>query len=130
MSRILVLDLETTVQRHNDKIDNSPFNPKNRCVSAHFGWLGLKTVDEVTHLVFNHNEKDIPDNPEPLREALNEADVLVAHNAKFDVLWLKAMGMPIPATIRCTMIYEYILAKGQRTQLSLKETAKRRGAVE
>ena len=127
MNRTLVLDLETTVQRFDGKIDNSPFNPLNKCVSAHFGWIGWDTVDEVTNLVFHHNEQDVPDSPEPLREALQEADVLVAHNAKFDVLWLKAMGMPIPPTIRCTMINEYILAKGQRQQLSLKATAQRRG---
>jgi DNA polymerase I-like protein with 3'-5' exonuclease and polymerase domains len=127
MTKTLVLDLETTVQRFDGKIDNSPFNPLNKCVSAHFGWIGWDAVDEVTNLVFHHNEQDVPDSPEPLREALQEADVLVAHNAKFDVLWLKAMGMPIPPTIRCTMINEYILAKGQRTKLSLKETAQRRG---
>jgi hypothetical protein len=127
MNRTLVLDLETTVQRFDGKIDNSPFNPLNKCVSAHFGWIGWDTVDEVTNLVFHHNEQDVPDSPEPLREALQEADVLVAHNAKFDVLWLKAMGMPIPPTIRCTMINEYILAKGQREKLSLKATAQRRG---
>ena len=127
MNRTLVLDLETTVQRFDGKIDNSPFNPLNKCVSAHFGWIGWDTVDEVTNLVFHHNEQGVPDSPEPLREALQEADVLVAHNAKFDVLWLKAMGMPIPPTIRCTMINEYILAKGQREKLSLKATAQRRG---
>tara|TARA_R100000951_G_scaffold112425_1_gene112754 strand:+ start:729 stop:1121 length:393 start_codon:yes stop_codon:yes gene_type:complete len=130
MTKTLVLDLETTVQRFDGKTDNSPFNPNNKCVSAHFGWLGSDTVDEVTHLVFNHNDKATPDSPEPLRKVLSEADILVAHNAKFDVLWLRAMGMPIPPKIRCTMINEYILAKGQRTKLSLKETAQRRGAVE
>lgn len=130
MTKTLVLDLETTVQRFDGKIDNSPFNCANKCVSAHFGWLGWDTVDDVTHLVFNHNQKDVPDSPEPLRKALLEADVLVAHNAKFDVLWLTAMGMPIPPTIRCTMINEYILAKGQRTKLSLKETAQRRMGIE
>lgn len=124
--KTLVLDLETTVQKLNGKIDNSPFNPENKCVSAHFGWLGEDTVDEVTNLVFHHNEKEVPDSPQLMREALEQADVLVAHNAKFDILWLTAMGMPIPPLIRCTMINEYILAKGQRTKLSLKETAQRR----
>ena len=57
----LVLDLETTVQRFDGKTDNSPFNPENKCVSAHFGMLGWDTVDEVFSLVFYHNEKPEPD---------------------------------------------------------------------
>jgi hypothetical protein len=124
--RRLVLDLETTVQKIAGKTDNSPFNPDNRCVSAHFGWLGWDTVDDVQNLVFHHNEQDAPDDPAPLISALLEADMLIAHNAKFDVLWLAEMGMPIPETVYCTMIGEYLLSKGQRRQISLKATAQRR----
>lgn len=125
----LVLDLETTVQKIDGKIDNSPFNPNNKCVSAHFGWIGWETVDNVHSLVFHHNEQDHADPPAPLIAALLEADVLIAHNAKFDVLWLMEMGFPIPPSVYCTMIGEYILAKGQREQLSLKATALRRSVV-
>ena len=57
MKKILVLDLETTVQRFDGKIDNSPFNPDNKCVSAHFGFIGWDTIDKVTNLVFHHNEQ-------------------------------------------------------------------------
>lgn len=124
--KVLVLDLETTVQKLNDKTDNSPFNPDNYCVSAHFGWLGWDTVDDVQTLVFNHNEKPSADRIEPLEQALLEADVMVAHNAKFDALWLQEMGLVLPPKIYCTMIGEYILAKGQRRELSLKATAERR----
>ena len=120
--KTLILDLETTIQRLGGKIDNSPFNPDNKCVSAHFRWLD----GSVQTLVFHHNEKAVPDNPAPLQQALKEADLLVAHNAKFDILWLIEMGFHIPALCFCTMIGEYILAKGQRQQLSLKDTAERR----
>jgi hypothetical protein len=122
----LVLDLETTVQKLGGKTDNSPFNPNNKCVSAHFGWLGWDTVDEVSSLIFNHNDQAKPDDPAPLREALLEADVLIAHNAKFDVLWLLEIGMPIPPQVYCTMIGEYLLSKGQRRLIGLKATAERR----
>jgi len=122
MKKILILDLETTVQRLDGKIDNSPFNPDNRCVSAHYCWLG----EPVQTLVFHHNDKPNPDSPAPLREALKQADVIVAHNAKFDVMWLMEMGFEIPPEVYCTMIGEYVLAKGQRQQLSLKATAERR----
>jgi len=120
--KILILDLETTVQRFDGKIDNAPFNPDNRCVSAHYCWLG----EPVQTLVFHHNDKPIPDSPAPLHEALKQADVIVAHNAKFDVMWLMEMGFEIPPEVYCTMIGEYVLAKGQREQLSLKATAERR----
>ena len=113
----LVLDLETTVQRIDGKTDNSPFNPANKCVSAHFGWLGWDTVDDV---------QTVPDDPEPLRQALLEADVLIAHNAKFDCLWLLEMGMPLPPSVFCTMVAEYLLSKGQRRLIGLKATAERR----
>ena len=125
----LVLDLETTVQKLGDKTDNSPFNPNNKCVSAHFGWLGWDTVDEVTSLVFYHNEQMKSDDPAPLREALLQADLLIAHNAKFDILWLLEIGMPVPPQIYCTMLCEYLLSKGQRRQISLKATAQRRSVA-
>ena len=125
----LVLDLETTVQKMDGKTDNSPFNPDNSCVSAHFAWLDEETVGEVINLVFNHNEQTTTDSMQPLAEALEQADVLIAHNAKFDCLWLQEMGLTLPETIRCTMINEYILAKGQRTELSLKATAHRRNVT-
>ena len=125
----LVLDLETTVQKIDGKTDNSPFNPDNACVSAHFAWLTEDGVGEVTNLVFNHNEHEKPDSIQPLVDALEQAEVLIAHNAKFDCLWLQEMGLDIPETIRCTMINEYILAKGQRTELSLKATANRRNVT-
>ena len=120
--KTLILDLETTIQRLNGKIDNSPFNPKNKCVSAHFCWLR----EPVQTLVFHHNEKEMADSPDTLKQALEEADILVCHNAKFDVQWLVEMGFTIPETVYCTMIGEYILAKGQRQELSLKATAERR----
>lgn len=121
--KALVLDLETTVTDIGGKKDNTPFNPNNKLVSAHFAWLGQR---QVTHLVFHHKDKAIPDSSQPLEDALQEADVLIAHNAKFDVGWLRACGFTIPPKIRCTMINEYILAKGQRTELSLKKVAERR----
>ena len=124
--KVLVLDLETTVQKIGVKIDNSPFNPDNRCVSAHFGFIDSNKIDSVTNLVFHHVEQDVSDSRMLLEAALKKATVLVAHNAKFDVMWLIQMGFEIPDTVWCTMIGEYVLAKGQRQELSLKATAERR----
>ena len=125
----LVLDLETTVQKLDNKTDNSPFNPENRCVSAHFGWLEWDTVEEIENLIFYHNEKVQGDDPAPLIDALNKADVLICHNSKFDLLWLMELGFPIPPEVHCTMLREYVLSKGQRRELSLKAVAERRNTT-
>ena len=125
----LVIDLETTVQKFDNKTDNSPFNPNNRCVSAHFGWLEWDTVEKVENLIFNHNDWAHSDDPAPLIEALNKADVLIAHNAKFDLLWLMELGFPIPPEVHCTMVREYVLSKGQRREISLKAVAERRNTT-
>jgi len=123
---ILVLDLETTVQKVDGKTDNSPYHPDNKCVSSHTSRVELEGMSKVTNLVFHHNEKDVPDSPAPLQEELNWATLLVCQNAKFDVTWLLEMGFKIPDQVYCTMIGEYILSKGQKRSLSLKAIAERR----
>jgi len=124
--KILVLDLETTVQKIAGKTDNSPFNPQNKCVSAHFGWLGWDSVEDVTNLVFYHDDYPHPDDHKSLEDALKECDLAVLQNAKFDFNWLKAMGFTLPRKVYDTMIAEYVLSKGQRRPLSLKVIAERR----
>jgi len=101
--KILIADLETTVAQTGDKKDNSPFHPQNKLVSAHWMWLGESAPHSS---VFYHEEKDTPDTPDDFRSALDEAELLVCHNAKFDVQWLKETGFPIPKDIYCTMIGE------------------------
>jgi DNA polymerase I-like protein with 3'-5' exonuclease and polymerase domains len=123
--KVIIIDLETTVQNHEGTKDNSPYNPKNRIVSAHWQIINDGEASEVFNRVFHHNEKAHPDSTEDLVEALETSDVLVAHNAKFDVSYLLEAGLPIPPTVWCTMVGEYILAKAQRKGLSLKETAQR-----
>lgn len=121
--KVVVVDLETTVQVTNDKTDNSPFHPDNKIVSAH--WKGLHD-EGVRSLVFHHKEQYQPDPPEALQRALDDADIMVTHNAKFDAMWLLEAGFRLPKHIYCTMIGEYIFARGQRTELSLSATAERR----
>ena len=68
--KILILDLETTVKRFDGRIDNSPKNADNRCVSAHYGWLGEVTVDHVHTDVWFHKECSKPDGRDRLEEHL------------------------------------------------------------
>ena len=125
--RTIVLDLETTVQFLEDGTkDNSPFNPKNRIVSAHWRMVHNRDIGPANDLVFFHEEKETPDGPESLIEALEDSDLLVAHNAKYDVMYLQEAGFPIPPNVYCTMIGEYILARGQVVEKSLEAVAERR----
>ncbi|MDA8968134.1 DNA polymerase [bacterium] len=124
--KILVLDLETTVERIEGRIDNSPKNPRNKCVSGYWGWLGEETVDHVKKAVWYHNDYEGCDPTDELRADLLSADMMVCHNTKFDAEWLLEMGFTLPPLVYDTMIIEYLLAKGQRRPLSLKESAIRR----
>ena len=123
---ILVLDLETTVERIDGRIDNSPKNPRNKCVSAHWGWLGETTVDHVNHSILYHIEHEGSDPVDQLKEDLSKASMMLCHNTKFDAEWLMEMGFELPPLVMDTMIIEYLLSKGQRRPLSLKESAIRR----
>jgi DNA polymerase I-like protein with 3'-5' exonuclease and polymerase domains len=124
--KIIVFDLETTVQRDGSDIDNSPFNPRNKMVSAHWRMIEDGVIGEAQSSVFYHKEKATPDSPDAFSEALASADLGVAHNAKFDLLYLISAGLPIPDEMYCTMIGEYIFARAQQISKSLKETAIRR----
>ena len=124
--KILVLDLETTVERIEGRIDNSPKNPRNKCVSGYWGWLGEETVDHVKKAVWYHKDYEGCDPTDELRADLLSADMMVCHNTKFDAEWLQEMGFTLPPIVYDTMIVEYLLAKGQRRPLSLKESAIRR----
>jgi DNA polymerase I-like protein with 3'-5' exonuclease and polymerase domains len=125
--KTIVLDLETTVEFLEDGTkDNSPFNPKNKIVSAHWREIVDGEIGAPTNHVYHHNEVTSPDSPEDLRTLLEGTDLLIAHNAKYDVLYLREAGFPIPPQVYCTMIGEYILARGQRTELSLEAIAEKR----
>ena len=123
MTNILVIDLETTVRRVEGRIDNSPKNPENKLISAHYGWLGSKTVDVVHTDVFYHTQCFEPDGTSRLVDHLNKADIAVLHNAKFDVEWLQEIGLPIPPKVICTMIIEYCLLKGRFFEFDIEGNA-------
>ena len=124
--KILVLDLETTVERIEGRIDNSPKNPRNKCVSGYWGWLGDETVDHVKKAVWYHKDYKGCDPTDELRTDLLSADMMICHNTKFDAEWLLEMGFTLPPLVYDTMIVEFLLAKGQRRPLSLKDSAIRR----
>ena len=127
IERVIVLDLETTVQFGEDKSkDNSPYNPKNKIVSAHWRMIESGVLGPAKHAVFYHDDKETPDSPTEFQEDITRAELIVAHNAKFDVSYLKEANFSLPDKVYCTFVGEYIFARGQRQELSLKATAERR----
>ena len=131
MSIEIVVDLETTVQELTDNIkDNSPFNPRNKIVSAHWRMIEDGELGEPKKAIFYHDEVDYPDSPNELILDLTKASKVIAHNAKFDLLYLQEANFPIPKKVHCTMVGEYLLARGQRIEKSLKATALRRKVQE
>lgn len=136
----VVFDLETGTSRVGEsKIrDNSPFNPENMLVSIHWKTLtNVKDPDVLkadlekpvqTHVVYHeqHPEKQCGSLPFDFLTALDDSDCYVAHNLKFDANWLRSTGISAPEWGWCTMVGEYVLARGTPVEKSLKATAERR----
>ena len=57
--------------------------------------------------------------------ALNHADVLIGHNIKFDLTWIRECGFVYKGDIYDTMVAEYILAKARRWPLGLAALAEK-----
>ena len=117
-----VFDTETTKAPR-----NNPWHP-----DAYLCSVGVADKDGNTRTwLFNHVSESIREHKEMLAEIqkeIDEADVLVFHNAKFDLNWFRRMGLKFDRKdIWCTMVAEYLLT-GQNKQLkySLNECCARR----
>jgi len=78
--------------------------------------VGLKTNNTETVCAFNEN---IYLNP-------GFYDLVIAFNAKFDLLWNKKLGFESPKAVWCVQLAEYMLDR-QKPYPSLEETAKKYG---
>jgi DNA polymerase I-like protein with 3'-5' exonuclease and polymerase domains len=115
---ITVLDIETTFTKEGDP---SPFNPENRLVS-----VGIN--DE--YYFFHHDEeikKDLTESRKAIQDILDKSDVVVGHNLKFDMSWLYQCGFTYKGKLYDTMLGEYIINRGEKKSVSLKESCRRRG---
>ena len=116
---ITVLDAETSFQIIDGKVDPLPFNPNNCLVS-----IGVN--DEYYFFNHNHENFDIQSNHKAVQDILDKTTLLVGHNIKFDLVWLLESGFKYTGRLYDTMIGEYILLRGLRKPLSLKDICKRR----
>jgi DNA polymerase-1 len=130
--RITFLDWETTFQiPEKGKKDPSPCDPRNYLVSYGLDYTNLEdnTKDQAIYRCIKHNHKE----PDPyayiqLQTFLEHTDLLVAFNAKFELMWMKACGLKYEGHILDPMIMGYVLSRGQKHQVSLKELCIRYGA--
>jgi len=120
---ITVLDVETSFQIKEGKVDPLPFNPDNRLVS-----IGIN--DEYYFFSHNHKEFDVKSNHKKVQDTLNKTKLLIGHNIKFDLVWLLESGFKYDGKLYDTMIGEYVLLRGMRKPLSLKDICKRRSIAQ
>ena len=115
----LVIDLE--IDLGGDRKDPSPYNKDNTLVAIGYTFRALdgRPIWRSDGAVYI---KKFPIDIYYLyefQEAIYEATYIVAHNAKFDLAWLREVGIECNNKVIDTMINEYVLSKGIRNKLSL-----------
>jgi len=110
------LDVETT---NEDK--GSACNPKNRLLLSSY-------TDKEGHIVSYWGDAH---RVHARIEELARRDFLIAHNAKFELQWIKRAGVDISQIVVWdTLLAEYVLAGNRKVRLGLDSVAKRYGVGE
>jgi len=120
---ILTFDVETT---HKPKPNGSttalPYFG-NSLVSVGYKWLG---EPEVYYHCFYHSVCEPQEFAAEIFQAhLDEADVVVGQNIKFDLSWIRECGFIYDGKIYDTMVAEYILSRARRWPLGLAALAEK-----
>ena len=115
---ITVFDIETSYQIIDGKKDPSPKHPDNFIVS-----IGINEE----YFFFKHSEYNGPLYKKEVQDILDKTTLLVGHNIKFDLLWLWEAGFTYNGRVYDTMIGEYVLGRGRKQSLKLKDCCNRRG---
>ena len=118
----LTLDVENTVTKRGGKMHLDPFEPENSLTM-----IGVLTDQGIEqHFPFDH--ADVPNQShyhERVQGYLDEATVLIMHNAAHDLLWLWESGFTYDGPVFDTMLAEYVLQRGIKEPLSLEACAER-----
>ena len=99
----LTLDVENTVTKRNGKMHLDPFEPENTLVMV--GMLDdLGNEDLVT---FDHTEQQpTTEGRYIVQKKLDEAALLICHNATHDLVWLWESGFKYDGPVFDTMLAE------------------------
>ena len=118
---ITVLDVETTFKVLPDKKTDADPHTGNMLVSVGYDCEGNKD-----YLCFYHKDRPPTDNAKrQLQAVLDMTKLLVGHNIKFDLRWLRACGFVYTGRVHDTMICEYLINGGSKVPLSLKKCCER-----
>ena len=119
---ITTFDVETSFQvTEEGKLDPSAKNPHNFLIC-----MGLNE----DYIFFKHNEfRGTPDRNR-VQAILDETTLLVGHNIKFDIIWLWESGFTYSGRVYDTMVGEYLLNRGVKRSLKLKDCCVRRNVTQ
>ncbi len=113
----LTLDVENTTTKRDGKLHLDPFEPDNKLVM-----VGCLT-DQGSEYLYNMDRGDAPH--VEIQELLDQATILIGHNIAYDLMWLWESGFRYDGPVYCTMLTEYILQRGLKEPLHLKDCAER-----
>jgi DNA polymerase I-like protein with 3'-5' exonuclease and polymerase domains len=118
----LTIDVENTVTKRDGKMHLDPFEPENSLTM-----VGVLTDQgQEQHFPFDH--ADVPnqaDYHERVQWYLDQATVIICHNAAYDLMWLWESGFKYDGAVFDTMLAEYVLQRGIKEPLSLEACAER-----
>lgn len=125
--RVLTFDVETThVEKRGGTTTPLPYF-NNRLVSIGYKWL----ESTVTYDAYYHStQPPTPNAFEMFQKALDFADVLIGHNIKFDLTWIRECGFKYEGDIYDTMVVEYILSRAQSWPINLASVAGKYGGTQ
>jgi len=118
----ITLDVENTVTHRDGKMHLDPFEVNNSLTM-----VGILTDQGACYTFpFDHEEHESGhDYSERVQMFLDEATVLIMHNAAHDLLWLWESGFKYNGPVFDTMLAEYVLQRGIKEPLSLEACAER-----
>ena len=119
-----ILDVENTTTTRDGKLHLDPFEADNSLTMIGVG--DADTDDAPLIFTFDHLDVEQTINgKESVQGILDKTTLLIMHNAQHDLQWLWACGFKYDGAIYDTMLAEYILARGLKRRLSLKDCAER-----
>jgi DNA polymerase I-like protein with 3'-5' exonuclease and polymerase domains len=126
MSTVTVIDIETTIDLDKKDAVSSPFFGQ-QIVFAGYNSIGDYHSDSGG-LFFHHNLREPTVSAyNRLTRVLAKTDILVGHNLKFDLQWLRECGFMYNKLLFDTMVVEYLLARGEKKSLRLADCCANRG---
>lgn len=125
--KILILDVENTMYKHQKRGENGLYNPKDRigsafCKPQFLVMTGLKWVNKDSQYYLN-----LSNSTECIQHMLDQADLIVGFNIKHDLHWLKRVGIKnaYDLPIWDCQIAEFMLESQKNPYPSLNKTCEK-----